>query len=207
MAPGAALLKLHHISFSLKKGPRPMSLLQHDASPSERASLHAFRGANAVSQIRHMMSSAGGSVVRYHLEASEVDWEIAPGRKVRGYGFNGQVPGPVLEAKQGVPLDIEFTNRLPKPTVIHWHGLRIPAAMDGTEVVQRPVQPGETFTYRFTPPDAGTFWYHPHANETEQLEKGLYGPLIVRAADELSLDGEKILVFDDVRIDKSGQIA
>src|SRR5439155_7553291 len=75
----------------------------------------------------------------------------------------------------------------PSQPVIHWHGLRIPAAMDGTEVVQRPVQPGETFTYRFTPPDAGTFWYHPHANETEQLEKGLYGALIVRAADELAL--------------------
>ena len=151
--------------------------------------------------------SEGESVVRYRLEAGEVDWEIAPGRKVRGYGFNGQVPGPILEAKQGVPLEIEFTNRLPEPTVIHWHGLRIPAAMDGTEVVQRSVQPGETFMYRFTPPDAGTFWYHPHANETEQLEKGLYGTLIVRAADELALDGEKILVFDDLRIDKSGQIA
>ena len=151
--------------------------------------------------------SEGESVVRYRLEAGEVDWEIAPGRKVRGYGFNGQVPGPILEAKQGVPLEIEFTNRLPEPTVIHWHGLRIPAAMDGTEVVQRPVQPGETFTYRFTPPDAGTFWYHPHANETEQLEKGLYGALIVRAADELALDGEKILVFDDLRVDESGQIA
>jgi FtsP/CotA-like multicopper oxidase with cupredoxin domain len=147
------------------------------------------------------------NIVRYRLEAGEVDWEIAPGRKVRGYGFNGQVPGPILEAKQGVPLQIEFTNRLPEPTVIHWHGLRIPAAMDGTEVVQRPVQPGETFTYRFTPPDAGTFWYHPHANETEQLEKGLYGALIVRAADELALDGEKILVFDDLRVDESGQIA
>ena len=62
------------------------------------------------------------------MEAGEVDWEIAPGRKVRGYGFNGQVPGPILEAKQGVPLEIEFTNRLPEPTLIHWHGLRIPAA-------------------------------------------------------------------------------
>ena len=151
--------------------------------------------------------SGNGPVVRYRLEAGEVDWEFAPGRTVRGYGFNGQVPGPVLEAKQGVPLEIEFTNRLPEPTVIHWHGLRIPAAMDGTEVVQRPVQPGETFTYRFTPPDAGTFWYHPHFNETEQLEKGLYGALIVRAADELALDGEKVLVFDDLRVDKRGQIA
>ena len=58
------------------------------------------------------------SVVRYCLEAGEVDWEIAPGRNVRGYGFNGQVPGPVLEAKQDVPLEIEFTNRLPEPTLI-----------------------------------------------------------------------------------------
>jgi FtsP/CotA-like multicopper oxidase with cupredoxin domain len=149
----------------------------------------------------------GGSVIRYRLEASEVDWEIAPGRTVRGYGLNGQVPGPVLEAMQGVPLEIEFINRLPEPTVIHWHGLRIHAAMDGTEVVQRPVQPGETFTYRFTPPDAGTFWYHSHANETEQMEKGLYGALIVRAADELTLDREQILVFDDLRVDKTGEIA
>ncbi len=127
-------------------------------------------------------SSEGGSGIRYRLEAGEVDWEIAPGRKVRGYGFNGQVPDPVLEAKQGVPLEIEFTNWLPEPTVLHWHGLRIPAAMDGTEVVQRPVQLGEIFMYRFTPPDAGTFWYHPHANETEHLEKRLYSALIVRAA-------------------------
>jgi FtsP/CotA-like multicopper oxidase with cupredoxin domain len=149
----------------------------------------------------------GDDVVRYRLEASEVEWEIAPGRTVRGYGLNGQVPGPVLEARQGVPLEITFTNRLPEPTVIHWHGLQIPAAMDGTEVVQRLVQPGETFVYRFTPPDAGTFWYHSHANETEQMEKGLYGALIVRASDELALDGEKILVFDDLRVDKSGQIA
>jgi FtsP/CotA-like multicopper oxidase with cupredoxin domain len=149
----------------------------------------------------------GERVIRYRLEATEVAWEIAPGQSVRGYGFNGQVPGPVLEAKQDVPLEIEFTNRLPEPTVIHWHGLRIPAAMDGTETVQRPVQPGETFTYRFTPPDAGTFWYHSHANETEQMEKGLYGALIVRAPDELELDDEKILVFDDLRVDESGQIA
>jgi FtsP/CotA-like multicopper oxidase with cupredoxin domain len=161
----------------------------------------------AIDQVPALPSFEGAAVIRYRLEAAEVDWEIAPGRIVRGYGFNGGVPGPVLEARQGVPLEIEFTNRLPEPTVIHWHGLRIPAPMDGTEIVQRLVQPGETFTYRFIPPDAGTFWYHSHANETEQMEKGLYGALIVRAADELALDAEKILVFDDLRVDKHGQIA
>ena len=60
--------------------------------------------------------SEDGNIVRYRLEAGEVEWEIAPGHRVCGYGFNGQVPGPVLEAKQGVPLEIEFTNRLPEPT-------------------------------------------------------------------------------------------
>lgn len=146
-------------------------------------------------------------VVRVELEAREISWEYAPGRVVSGYGFNGQAPGPVIEAKQGVPLEIRLTNNLPEPTVVHWHGLRIPAEMDGTEVVQRPVQPGETFTYRFTPPDAGAFWYHPHANETEQLEKGLYGALIVRGADEPTLDGEQILVLDDLKLNWRGRIA
>jgi FtsP/CotA-like multicopper oxidase with cupredoxin domain len=146
-------------------------------------------------------------IIHVELEARETAWEYAPGRVVSGYGFNGQVPGPVIEAKQGVPLEIRLTNRLLEPTVVHWHGLRVPASMDGTEMVQRPVQPGETFTYFFTPPDAGTFWYHPHANETMQLEKGLYGALIVRSPDEPALDGEQILVLDDLKIDRRGKIA
>jgi FtsP/CotA-like multicopper oxidase with cupredoxin domain len=78
--------------------------------------------------------------------------------------------------------------------------------MDGTQSTQRPVEPGETFIYRFTPPDVGTFWYHPHANETEQLEKGLYGALIVRGDNEPEVDGERILVLDDVNLDASGRL-
>ena len=145
--------------------------------------------------------------IQVELEARETTWEYAPGRKVAGYSFNGQIPGPVIEAKQGVPLQIRLTNHLPEPTVVHWHGLRVPAAMDGTEMVQRPVNPGESFTYFFTPPDAGTFWYHPHFDETVQLEKGLYGALIVRGADEPALDGEQILVLDDLKINRRGKIA
>ena len=145
--------------------------------------------------------------VRIDLEAKETRWEVAPGVSIDGYAYNGQVPGPVLEVKQGVPLEIRFTNSLSEPTLIHWHGLRIPAAMDGTQSTQRPVEPGETFIYRFTPPDAGTFWYHPHANETEQLEKGLYGALIVRGDDEPAVDGEQVLVLDDVHVDASGRLA
>ena len=149
---------------------------------------------------------ADRSVVEVDLEAREVDWEFAPGIVTRVWAFNGQVPGPVIEARVGDVLEVRLTNRLPEPTVIHWHGLRVPAAMDGTDMVQHPVAPGGMFTYRFTLPDAGTFWYHPHANETVQLERGLYGALVVRGPDEPVLDAERVLVLDDVALDRSGQV-
>lgn len=152
-------------------------------------------------------SGAGPAPVVVELEAREHAWEIRPGHTVAGYAYNAQVPGPVIHAVQGVPLEVRFTNSLPEPTLIHWHGLRVPPAMDGTEAVQRPIAPGETFVYRFTPPDAGTFWYHPHFNETEQLEKGLYGALIVHGADEPVLDGERVLVVDDLKLDRGGALA
>jgi FtsP/CotA-like multicopper oxidase with cupredoxin domain len=79
--------------------------------------------------------------------------------------------------------------------------------MDGTELVQKPIQPGETFEYRFVLPDAGTFWYHPHTNEIVQLEKGLCGALIVRGPNEPHIDGERVLVLDDVKLDRKGNIA
>jgi FtsP/CotA-like multicopper oxidase with cupredoxin domain len=66
--------------------------------------------------------------------------------------------------------------------VIQWHGLWIPAAIAGTELVQHAVQPREIFTYRFNPPDAETFWYDPHAKETQATGEGLHGALIVRPA-------------------------
>jgi FtsP/CotA-like multicopper oxidase with cupredoxin domain len=132
----------------------------------------------------------GGTVVTVTLEAREIDWEFVPGVKTRAWGYNGQIPGPVLEANVGDVLEVQLTNNLAEPTTIHWHGLRLPAPMDGTEHVQPVVAPGETFTYRFQLPDAGTFWYHPHFNETVQLEMGLYGALIVRAPDEPRLDFE-----------------
>jgi len=148
----------------------------------------------------------GRSVIRVDLEAAEIDWEFVPGVRTRAWAFGGQVPGPTIEAQVGDVLEIHLTNHLPEPTVAHWHGLRIPAAMDGTERVQRPIAPGETFVYRFRVADAGTFWYHSHYNEAVQLERGLYGALIVRASDEPVFDAERTLVIDDVALDAAGRI-
>jgi FtsP/CotA-like multicopper oxidase with cupredoxin domain len=146
------------------------------------------------------------ATVRVELEARETDWEFAPGRKIRGFAINGQVPGPLIEADVGDTIEVQLTNSLPQATTIHWHGIRLPAAMDGTEAVQALVEPGQAFEYRFVVPDAGTFWYHSHANETEQVERGLYGGLVVRDADEPSFDDEQVLFLDDLKLE-GGDVA
>ncbi len=166
--------------------------------------------ANAAEEYTQAFSDArpapGCSVVTVTLEAQEVDWEFVSGILTRAWAFNQQIPGPTIEANVGDVLEVRLTNRLPEATTLHWHGLRLPAPMDGTDIVQRPVAPGETFTYRFLLTDAGTFWYHPHHNETVQMERGLYGALIVREADEPTVDRERVLVLDDIILDRDGSI-
>lgn len=93
------------------------------------------------------------------LVAQEVEWELAPGRRVPALAYNGQVPGPAIRVREGQRLRITLTNRLSAPTTIHWHGVDVPIAMDG--VPDRPtpfVQPGETFVYEFVARPAGTRW-------------------------------------------------
>src|SRR6185503_576831 len=144
--------------------------------------------------------------VVYELTAGKFKWEIAPGKTINAWGLNEQVPGPVLRAKVGDTLIIRVKNELDEPTTIHWHGLRIPPAMDGTGVVQKPILPGETFEYRFELPDAGTFWYHSHANETVQMERGMYGALIVEdPAEPVIADNERILVIDDMKLNSQNE--
>src|SRR3954468_18018797 len=96
-------------------------------------------------------------VIEYNLEASVFNWEIAPGKTVKAWGFNKQLPGPELRANVGDSLVIRVTNNLPEPTTIHWHGLCLPASMDGTDAAQKPIAPGEVFEYRFDVQQAGTF--------------------------------------------------
>ncbi len=189
-------MKTHHDHHEARHHHGPVA---HQPAPG---AADAYKQAYAAAQ-----PDPGRRVIPVELDARAIDWEFVPGTKTRAWGYNGQIPGPVLEGQVGDVLEVRFTNRLTQPTNIHWHGLRVPAAMDGTEMVQRSVAPGETFVYRFRLPDAGTFWYHPHSNETVQLEMGLYGALIVRGPDEPQLDAERVFVLDDVRLDKQGQVA
>jgi manganese oxidase len=139
-------------------------------------------------------ASKGNQPLGYHLDgatkvfdltAQHIQWEVLPGEFVDAYGYgpaDGQasVPGPLIRATEGDSVRIHFTNELPEPTVIHFHGPKLPNSMDGVvDVTQRMIAPGETFTYEFVAQPGGTFMYHTHHNSAAQEGKGLYGLFIV----------------------------
>lgn len=105
-----------------------------------------------------------GGVKVYELEAAVTRWNILPYIRVAAYAFNGQVPGPRIRITEGDRVRFVVRNSLPEPTSVHWHGLILPNAMDGAaEITQDPIPPGGSFTYEFTARQAGTFFYHSHA--------------------------------------------
>lgn len=139
----------------------------------------------------------------YQLTASEFEWKISEGKTIKAWGFNQSVPGPTLRARKGDTLVVKVKNDLKESTVIHWHGIQLPSEMDGTDSVQRPTEPGEEFEYRFVVPDAGTFWYHSHQNETVQMERGMYGALIVEEETSVVVDADRVLMIDDMKLSES----
>jgi len=124
------------------------------------------------------------------------------------WSYNGTVPGPEIRDRQGERLRITVENQLAEETTIHWHGLRVPNAMDGVpHLTQKPIAPGETFIYEFEGPDAGTYWYHPHQRSFEQVGRGLYGPLIVEEREPIQVDRDVTWVLDDWRLLQDAQIS
>jgi FtsP/CotA-like multicopper oxidase with cupredoxin domain len=141
-----------------------------------------------------------------NLEAKVSTIEL-DGTPTTMWTYNGQLPGPVIRSKVGDTVIVHFKNSLPEPTTIHWHGVKVPAAMDGSEATQHAVQPGATFDYRFTTPEAGLFWYHPHVNSSAQVGHGLYGAFVVTDPDEPFLGDELVLVLSDASPTDGGMLA
>ncbi len=142
------------------------------------------------------------------LEARVEDLPLLAGTTTPAWTYDGGIPGPFLRANVGDRLVVHFRNALPEPTTIHWHGLRIPAAMDGAAGHTQPeIQPGETFTYDFVLPDAGLYWYHPHVHSAAQLGFGLYGGLLVDDPSEpAGLGDELVLVLSDMALRDDGSL-
>nr|XP_061799102.1 copper resistance protein A homolog [Nerophis lumbriciformis] len=146
-------------------------------------------------------------VKSFTITAAPTEVKVFNGHTLAVWAYNAQVPGPTLRVRLGETVRVEFINRLPQPSTIHWHGVRVPNAMDGVpEVTQAPVPPGGKFVYEFTPKDAGTFWFHPHVRSSEQVERGLYGVLIVEDPEPPAYSQEVLWVLDDWLITREGQI-
>lgn len=124
------------------------------------------------------------------------------------WSYDGTVPGPLVRLRQDESVRLIIENRLDQETTVHWHGIRLPNSMDGVPgLTQLPIKPGESFAYEFTPPDAGTFWYHPHANSLEQLGRGLAGAVIVEEREPVAVDRDLLWLLADWRLNPQGEIA
>lgn len=150
---------------------------------------------------------SNGTLREFDLVANESTLSLVDGVEFQGFAYNDQVPGPVWRVEKGDTVRINFKNELSQETTIHFHGIRVPNAMDGVPgVTQDPIQPGENFVYEFTPKDAGTFWFHPHVRGSEQVEKGLYGVIVVEDPEEPKYSKDEVWIVDDWRLNRDGTL-
>lgn len=152
--------------------------------------------------------NADPHVFETNLTARVGNVDIIPGKPTPVWSYDGVLPGPFVRLSAGDDLIVHFRNDLPSPSTIHWHGLRIPAAMDGTPGhSQDEVLPGGSFTYEFVVPDPGLYWYHPHVDSAVQVGFGLYGAILVDDPDEpKDLGDELVLVLSDMAIKDDGTL-
>lgn len=179
------------------------------AAPSRRSVLS---GAAALAGAALLPNIAGGTPPA----SKEFKLAARPGRaalvggsypETAVWAYNGTVPGPEIRVRQGDRVRISVSNGLAEETTVHWHGVRVPNAMDGVpHLTQKPIAPGAHFVYEFDVPDAGSYWYHPHQRSFEQVGRGLYGPLIVQEREPLAVDRDLIWMLGDWRLGPDGQI-
>jgi manganese oxidase len=135
-------------------------------------------------------------VKEFHLVAEPVIRELAPGMKAHLWGYNGQSPGPTIEVVEGDRVRMFVTNRLSEHTSVHWHGQRLPNGMDGVAGLNQPaIKPGQTYVYEFIAQRAGTFMYHPHADETTQMAMGMMGFWVTHPRDLNVMPVDRDYVF------------
>jgi FtsP/CotA-like multicopper oxidase with cupredoxin domain len=154
--------------------------------------------------------SRAPNTVEVELVASVARLPLIPGASTEVYAYNGRVPGPTLEVREGERVIVRFRNELPEATTVHWHGVHLPFEADGSPF--HPVAPGEEYVYAFTvrPGTAGTYWYHPHPHHHTgaQVARGLYGGIIVRALDDPlpATLTERLLILSDNRFLPDGSL-
>ena len=136
---------------------------------------HRTRVVQSASTTSPGNGSQQDSIPDYRIEISEIDWELAPKKRIRTSAYSSQIPGPLLRVTEGKPVTIEIVNRLDHPEIVHWHGQWIPVDVDGSMEEGSPmIPPGARMPVDFTPRPSGLHWYHTHAMANRNLKHGLY---------------------------------
>jgi len=105
----------------------------------------------------------------FEVTAKKIRWETAPGQTVEAWAYNEQVPGPQIRVLEGDRVRLVVKNELSESTAVHFH-VELPNDQDGVPfITQKPIEPGETYTYEFTPPNPGSHMYHSHHNSATQV--------------------------------------
>lgn len=174
---------------------------------SRRTLLKSASAAAGLASLPATALQAATAPPLFGLSTGFVEQQLrADGPKVRFWGFNGGVPGPVLRYRKGEQVKILVNNGLSVETAVHWHGVRVPNAMDGVPMVtQDPIKPGGQMLYQYPLRDSGTFWYHPHQSSFEQVPRGLYGAYIVEERKPIEVDQDVVWLLSDVKLGADGQ--
>lgn len=175
---------------------QPMDHQGHDMGNMSQAPQQATEPKTMSAAIDSAMEVLTGNT--FTLTAKESMLHLDDNTMKTAWTYNGTVPGPQLRVKQGETVKILLQNQLPEPVTIHWHGLPVPNNMDGIPgITQNAVKPGESFTYQFKVDVPGTYWYHSHQNGVVQVDKGLYGSLVVEPKEQQPVDKDFTLVVDE----------
>jgi FtsP/CotA-like multicopper oxidase with cupredoxin domain len=168
---------------------------------------HFLASASAIA-ILPMPTLAGQNTLR--LKAEAVTQQILPDgdSATSMLGFNGSMPGPELRMRRGERIAIDVENGLDEGTAVHWHGIRLENQMDGVPMLtQDLINPSDTKTYSFVPPDAGTYWYHSHYISYEQVALGMMGPLIVEDDTPPDVDHDITVLLSDWQMQEDGSLS
>jgi FtsP/CotA-like multicopper oxidase with cupredoxin domain len=169
-----------------------------------------FAGAGTVAAVGAglpLATTAGAVEHRLTARQARVRLVPDPHPETDIWSYNGSAPGPEIRVRQGDRLRVVVENQLSEGTTVHWHGIRLPNAMDGVPyVTQPPIEPAGNFVYEFVVPDAGTFWYHPHQRSHEQSGRGMHGALIVEERDPIRVDRDEVWVLSDWRLNRDASI-
>jgi len=178
---------------------KPTTAVDHDAHAESL--VKAFPAKTQGAGLQELASRVVDGAREFDLTCDKIRWEVTPGVIVDALAYNGQVPGPIIRVTEGERVRVNVANKTDQTTGVHWHGQRVVNKMDGVPVITQPtIKPGETFVYDFIAKPFGSHMYHSHHNATEQVGRGMLGPLLVMPKDQATdpkYDKDELFIFND----------